>query len=225
MGSFEDKVKESLQEWEARNEARRLEEATMAATATQAITELQRRIESPHVSKADVVEAEAEINSIKTNLATWFKEREEEEKEEIAKEAHELAVIAEDPDMTDVHHKPHPPQPVDTERVVRPHLVENFEHHVADPVHHPTLPITSTPVLEEDAPPLESILWSKCLLIHLTMVPKHLQPLEMATTCIPWLCDPPLLRTLCCRSGGSQVVGGVCYQQDRGCGSKHLPDS
>ncbi|AOW04796.1 sensitive to high expression protein 9-like protein, mitochondrial [Yarrowia lipolytica] len=153
VGSFEDKVKESLQEWEARNEARRLEEATMAATATQAITELQRRIESPHVSKADVVEAEAEINSIKTNLATWFKEREEEEKEEIAKEAHELAVIAEDPDMTDVHHKPHPPQPVDTERVVRPHLVENFEHHVADPVHHPTLPITSTPVLEEDAPP------------------------------------------------------------------------
>lgn len=148
VGSFEDKVKESLQEWEARNEARRLEEATMAATATQAITELQRKIESPHVSRADVVEAEAEINSIKTNLAHWFKEREEEEKEEIAKEAHELAVIAEDPDMTDVaHHKSHPARPVDTERIVRPYLVENFESHVAESAH------AEVPTPEVETPP------------------------------------------------------------------------
>ncbi|KAG5367031.1 Sensitive to high expression protein 9-like protein [Yarrowia sp. B02] len=153
VGSFEDKVKESLQEWEARNEARRLEEATMAATATQAITELQRKIESPHVSRADVVEAEAEINSIKTNLATWFKEREEEEKEEIAKEAHELAVIAEDPDVTDVHHHAHPARPVDTERVVRPHLVENFEHHVADPARHEHVPPVSVAEAEKEVPP------------------------------------------------------------------------
>ncbi|KAG5357038.1 Sensitive to high expression protein 9-like protein [Yarrowia sp. C11] len=149
VGSFEDKVKESLQEWEARNEARRMEEATMAATATQTIAELQRRIESPHVSKAAVVEAEAEINSIKTNLANWFKEREDEEKDSIAKEAHQLAVIAEDPDMTDVQHEPHPPQPVDTERVVRPKLVENFDQHIADPVDHPAVPIAST-IKEEE---------------------------------------------------------------------------
>lgn len=131
VGSFEDKVKESLIEWEARSEARRLEEATMAATATQAITDLQHKIQADHASKGDVVEAQAEISSIKANLASWFKEREDEEKQEIAKEAHELAVIAEDPEKTDVAHQQPVAQNVDTELVVS----EPLQRHLADESH------------------------------------------------------------------------------------------